>query len=227
MDYIDFLIRISIALLLSFSVGLERQWRKRAVGLRTNVLVCLGSFLFASMPTMSGITGDTKVAAQVISGIGFLGAGVIIKDGANIRGLNTAATLWCNAAIGVLCATGYLLEATTGTLLILGANIVLRYITRKIIAMHDKKSTKKYELTIVMSSDREEEIRTIATENIEDTDIRLISTSKTEEKDKIRLTLEITSEEVTDIEHIITCLTMESGVFYVGYKRQKEVDDEN
>lgn len=227
MDYVDFLIRISIALFLSFVVGLERQWRKRAVGLRTNVLVCLGSFLFASMPTMSGAVGDTKVAAQIISGIGFLGAGVIIKDGANIRGLNTAATLWCNAAIGVLCATGYLVEATTGTFLILCANIVLRYITRKIIAMSDKKSTKKYVLTVVISPEREQEIRTLVTQNIDDTDIRLISTSKTEEKDKIKISSEISADEVSDIEHVITCLTMEPGVFYVGYKRQKEDDDDN
>ncbi len=227
MNYVDFLIRISIALFLSFIVGLERQWRKRAVGLRTNVLVCLGSFLFVSMPTMSGIVGDTKVAAQIISGIGFLGAGVIIKDGANIRGLNTAATLWCNAAIGILCATGYLLEATTGTFLILCANIVLRYITRKIIAMSNKKHAKKYVLTIVILPDREQDIKTLVARTIDDTDIRLISTTKTEEKNKIKISLEISTEDISDIEHVITCLAMESGVFYVGYKEQKEEDDDN
>jgi len=127
MEYTDFLIRIAAALILSFLIGLERQWRRRAIGLRTNVLVCLGSFLFVSLPfLLKDVEFDFKVAAQVVSGIGFLGAGVILKDGANVKGLNTAATLWCSAAIGVLCASGLVLEAATGTLLVLLSNIVLR-----------------------------------------------------------------------------------------------------
>ena len=232
MEYIDFLTRILIALLLSFLVGLERQWRRRTIGLRTNVLVCLGAYLFVSMPVMLGQNSDLKVAAQVVTGIGFLGAGVIIKDGANIRGLNTAATLWCNAAIGVLCATGLILEAATGTALILGANIILRYITKKLMDISEQKNNKDYLLTIVISKDKEMLLRAMLIQTIGETKIKINSMetkNKTEERSEIvaDITLE---EENDDIDHIITRFTIEPGVFYIGYKKQKSElidDDEN
>lgn len=232
MEYTDFLTRILIALLLSFLVGLERQWRRRAIGLRTNVLVCLGAYLFVSMPVMLDQNSDLKVAAQVVTGIGFLGAGVIIKDGANIRGLNTAATLWCNAAIGVLCATGLIVEAATGTAFILGANIILRYITKKLMAINEQKNSKDYLLTIVISKDKEMLLRAMLIQTIGETKIKINSmetNNKTEERSEIiaDITLE---EENSDIEHIITRFTIEPGVFYIGYKKQKHElidDDEN
>jgi len=232
MEYTDFLTRILVALLLSFIVGLERQWRRRAIGLRTNVLVCIGAFLFVSMPVMLEKMDDMKVAAQVVSGIGFLGAGVILKDGANIRGLNTAATLWCNAAIGVLCATGLLLEAITGTIFILGANIVLRYITKKLLYIHEKKSTKSYHLTIVLSKDKEILLRTMLIQIVNETDIKLNSIETIEKpNDKIEINVDISSEDKTesDIEHIITRFTMEPDVYYIGYKKQKDnmIDDDD
>ncbi len=234
MEYTDFLTRILIALLLSFTVGLERQWRRRAIGLRTNVLVCIGAFLFVSMPVMLDKTEDMKVAAQVVSGIGFLGAGVILKDGANIRGLNTAATLWCNAAIGVLCATGLLLEAVTGTAFILLANIVLRHITRKLLVIHDNKNSKNYHLTIVISKNKEILLRTMLIQTIGETDIRLNSIETNEKaNDRVEIIADISSDDKTetDMDHIITRFTMEPGVFYIGYKKQKnnmmDDDDEN
>ena len=127
MEYRVFLYRISISFLLSLLVGLERQVRGRAIGLRTSVLVSIGTFMFVSFSVQMMAYDVTRIASQVVSGIGFLGAGVIIKDGTNIKGLNTAATLWCNAAIGVLCAGGLIVEATIGTCFILFSNIVLRY----------------------------------------------------------------------------------------------------
>lgn len=138
MDYTDFLIRISVSFCLSLLVGLERQIRGRAVGLRTSVLVSIGTFMFVSFSFETMPNDITRVASQVVSGIGFLGAGVILKDNKSIKGLNTAATLWCNAAIGVLCAGGFLAEASIGTGFILFCNVVLRYITKKINLTHKK-----------------------------------------------------------------------------------------
>lgn len=232
MEYTDFLTRLLVALLLSFIVGLERQWRRRAIGLRTNVLVCIGAFLFVSMPVMLDKMEDMKVPAQVVSGIGFLGAGVILKDGANIRGLNTAATLWCNAAIGVLCATGLLLEAITGTIFILGANIVLRYITKRLLYIHENKCTRNYLLTIVLSKNKEGLLRTMLIQIVAETNIKLNGIETIEKpNDKIEITADISSEDKTesDIEHIITRFTMEPDVFYIGYKRQKDniIDDDD
>src|SRR3977135_3880 len=104
------------ALLIGGLIGLERQWRQRMTGLRTNGLVAVGSAMFVMMGGLT--TGDGsqgRVAAYVVSGIGFLGGGVILKDGFNIRGMNTAATLWCTAAVGTLAGLGYLGLAAIGT----------------------------------------------------------------------------------------------------------------
>lgn len=128
----EFLIRILACFVLSFLVGIERQYRRRSVGLRTTILVSMGAFLYVSF-SFYVHTGDlTRIAAQVVTGIGFLGAGVIIKDGINVRGLTTAATLWCDAAIGILCTGGFLFEAIVGTLIVLFANIILRFINQKL-----------------------------------------------------------------------------------------------
>lgn len=130
---VEYLIKIAIFFLLSICVGLERQYRHKIIGLRTNVLVSLGAFMFTSMSFNFKTSDVTRIAAQVVSGIGFLGAGVILKDGNRVKGLNTAATLWCVASIGVLCASNMLLEATIGTIFILIANTVLRLLSKYIM----------------------------------------------------------------------------------------------
>lgn len=130
---VEYLIKIAICFLLSICVGLERQYRHKIIGLRTNVLVSLGAFMFTSMSFNFKTSDVTRIAAQVVSGIGFLGAGVILKDGNRVKGLNTAATLWCVASIGVLCASNMLIEATIGTIFILIANTVLRLLSKYIM----------------------------------------------------------------------------------------------
>ncbi|HEY0297546.1 MAG TPA: MgtC/SapB family protein [Bordetella sp.] len=116
-----------MAFLLGTAIGFERQWRQRSAGLRTNVLVAVGAAAFADLGLrLRGVEGSTQIVAYVVSGIGFLGAGVILKDGTNIRGLNTAATLWCSAAVGAFCGTGLTVEAVLLTLTILAANTMLR-----------------------------------------------------------------------------------------------------
>lgn len=130
---VTILFRIAAAALLGALIGLERQWRARAAGIRTNTLVALGSALFAVMGAYAFAGGDpTRVAAQVASGIGFLGAGVIMKQGASISGINTAATLWASAAVGLLAGSGLIGVATAGTALIMGANTVLRPVSRRL-----------------------------------------------------------------------------------------------
>ena len=133
MTYLDFLCRISICFVLGLIIGIERQYRRRVAGMRTITLVALGSFLFVSISFLTNPVDITRIAAQVVSGIGFLGAGVIIRDGQNIRGLNTAATLWCSAAVGTLTALGFIVEAVIGVLYILASNIILRIISKKMM----------------------------------------------------------------------------------------------
>jgi len=135
------LIRLAVAAVLGAAVGFERELREREAGLRTHLLVCLGSALFTILSaygfhdflTGSGQlvrTDPTRIAAQIVTGIGFLGAGAIIRQGVSVRGLTTAATLWVAAAIGMATGAGYYSGAVIGaalTLIALGPLRILAF----------------------------------------------------------------------------------------------------
>jgi putative Mg2+ transporter-C (MgtC) family protein len=123
-----------LAVMLGAFIGVERQWRQRNAGLRTHTLVCLGaaSFVDLAATLSNGPGGTLQVVAYVVSGVGFLGAGTIMKEGANIRGLNTAATLWCSAAVGASAAAGEVVTATSTCALVIFVNLFLRRIVRSI-----------------------------------------------------------------------------------------------
>ena len=126
-------LNLFVAACLGAAIGLERQWRQRLAGLRTNTLVALGAAIFITYSrAASDNEGAARIAAQVVSGIGFLGAGVIFKEGLNVRGLNTAATLWCSAAVGLLAGEGLALYGLIAALLVIAANVGLRPIVRAI-----------------------------------------------------------------------------------------------
>jgi uncharacterized membrane protein YhiD involved in acid resistance len=126
-------LKLLLAACLGAAIGLERQWRQRLAGLRTNTLVALGAAIFVTYShVVPDGACDTRIAAQVVSGIGFLGAGVIFKEGFNVRGLNTAATLWCSAAVGLLAGEGLALYGLVAAALVLGANTALRPIVHAI-----------------------------------------------------------------------------------------------
>ncbi|MBK4733767.1 MgtC/SapB family protein [Noviherbaspirillum pedocola] len=123
----DSFISLFSAFLLGALIGLERQYRQRTAGLRTNVLVSVGAAMFVDLANrLHGADGALHVVAYVVSGIGFLGAGVIMREEGNVRGINTAATLWCSAAIGACAGADLILEAALGALFVLCANTLLR-----------------------------------------------------------------------------------------------------
>lgn len=129
----EILLRLAAALAFGIAIGVERQWAAFNAELQTNALVSLGSALFVVFGAMSfaGSSGDPRrVAAQVVTGIGFLCGGVILKQGATVLGLNTAATLWSSAAIGCLCAAGMFDVAALGTAGVVSCNITLRWLSR-------------------------------------------------------------------------------------------------
>src|SRR5580693_1384692 len=103
--YVVFAYHLVASLLLGALIGAERQRRQRTAGLRTNALVCSGAAMFVLLARLLSASNDStlRVAAQIVSGIGFLAGGVILREGFTIQGLNTAATLWCSAAVGSLC----------------------------------------------------------------------------------------------------------------------------
>ncbi len=127
MDVEAFALRLAFAFLFGAVIGAERQWHQKMAGLRTNVLVAVGAASFVTLSDFAAKGIDpTRVAAQVVSGIGFLGAGVIMRDGFNVHGLNTAATLWCSAAVGSLVGGGYIAEGGIAAVIIVLANALLR-----------------------------------------------------------------------------------------------------
>src|SRR5579884_20026 len=128
MQIFDFLLRLGAALLMGAAVGLERQWRQRMAGTRTNALVAAGAsaFVMCAFLVRDNSRGEAQIVSYVVSGVGFLGAGVIFKDSGSVRGLNTAATIWCSAAIGAICGLGAIPYAAILGITVLLANIALR-----------------------------------------------------------------------------------------------------
>jgi putative Mg2+ transporter-C (MgtC) family protein len=126
-NFFDSFLSLTAAFILGSLIGFERQYRQRTAGLRTNVLVALGAAIFVDIAiTLHGADGAVRVIAYVVSGIGFLGAGVIMREEGNIQGLNTAATLWCSAAVGAAAGADLIIEAFLAAGFILAANTLLR-----------------------------------------------------------------------------------------------------
>ena len=123
--YSTFFIKLGLAVGLGFLIGLEREFQKKSMGIKTSSLITLGAMLFVLMSSTMTDGDNTRIVAQVVSGIGFLGAGIIFKDGTSVKGLTTAATAWTAAAVGCLVGTGMYVEAASGTAVILLINIVI------------------------------------------------------------------------------------------------------
>lgn len=129
---LDLLLHLVLAVILGGAIGLERELQQKAAGLRTNILICAGAALFTELSlTMTVEFGDpSRIAAQIVTGVGFLGAGAIIQGRGIVTGLTTAATMWLVAAIGMAVGFGALLEATGTTLLVVLVLVALRPIER-------------------------------------------------------------------------------------------------
>ncbi|MBK5210264.1 MAG: MgtC/SapB family protein [Flavobacteriaceae bacterium] len=135
LEYITFLLKISLATIAGLIIGLEREFKGKEAGLKTNALVSIGSavFVLISLQFRGEDYADvTRVLSQVVTGIGFLGAGVILKRGDSIIGLTTAATVWCSAAVGCLAAVGMYVELGFLTLVIVLINLLFGYLAPKI-----------------------------------------------------------------------------------------------
>jgi putative Mg2+ transporter-C (MgtC) family protein len=126
-------LRLALAAVLGGAIGLEREYHHKPAGLRTNMLIALGSALFSilSVQLGAGAGSPDRIAAQVVTGIGFLGAGAILRSGENIHGLTTAATIWVNAAIGMAAGLGSYVVAAGAATLTLIVLAILPFIERR------------------------------------------------------------------------------------------------
>lgn len=225
MVWMEFTARILVALLLGMFIGIERQWRQRMAGLRTNALVAVGAALYVALSVLVEVdSSPTRIAAAIVSGIGFLGAGVIMRQGLNIQGLNTAATLWCSAAIGVLSGSGFMLEAAIGTIIVLNANILLRSLQEKISGMKVNHAAMElvYNLRLVCGHEDESHIRSLLLNMLGNGPLALISLSSedTENPVKIEVNAEllVTQGQRQVLEQIVSRLSMEKTVSAISWK---------
>lgn len=154
-DFIDTVVSLGVAFVLATLIGAERQYRQRTAGLRTNVLVAVGAAAFVDLAMhLNGNSGGVHVIAYVVSGIGFLGAGVIMKQGMDVRGLNTAATLWASAAVGACAGADMVAQAVALTIFVLAGNTLLRPLVNAInrIPLNEKTSEATYYFKLAVTS---------------------------------------------------------------------------
>lgn len=229
MVYLYFLMRISVCFVLGIIIGIERQYRRKTAGIRTITLVSLGAFLFVSASHLTTDSDITRIAAQVVSGIGFLGAGVILRDGTNIRGLNTAATLWCSAAIGTLTALGLIIEAVIGVAYILLSNLLLRFISRKIMKKTLFKDKSKYALIILCEEEKEMIVKNMLVQKLKSHHniIKNFSTVKIDNTLKIEVQLESVNNYYNDLDNIVNRMCIEPGVMSVEYNKINNYMDDD
>lgn len=220
----DFTMRLAVGLGCGALIGLERQWRARMAGLRTNALVAAGATLFVLYAvTANDVGSPTRVASYVVSGVGFLGGGVILREGFNVRGLNTAATLWCSAAVGVLAGGGQLLFAFIGTVTIVGTHLLGRPLGRLIDRDHhveEDEPQQPYHLQVICRPKSEKYARAQIVQNAGTNDITLrgFHTGRAD-NDSIALTayLLMDGRAAERLERLVAELSLQPGVYAVHW----------
>jgi putative Mg2+ transporter-C (MgtC) family protein len=175
-DFLDSLLSLTAAFVLGTLIGTERQYRQRGGGLRTHVLVAVGAATFVDIGMhLNGNAGATQIIAYVVSGVGFLGAGVIMKQGSNVWGLNTAATLWCSAAVGACAGADLIFEAVALTCFVLAGNTLLRPLVNAINrAPLDESTTEAiYEVRLTTTAENLDDARELLGEAVEAANYRV------------------------------------------------------
>jgi putative Mg2+ transporter-C (MgtC) family protein len=222
-----FAANVGCALGLGAAIGLERQWRQHPAGLRTNTLVAVGAAVFVSLELLIGReVSPTRVAAQVASGVGFLGGGVILREGLTVRGMNTAATLWCSAAVGALAGSGFRLPAAIATAGILFVLIALRPVVRLMEArLHGMPDTDTYyRLRVSCPPEQGAVIRAVLLRHVGSQphmSLSGISTQAEEEKDEMAIIATARATERNDrfMEEMVSRLSIEPGVTAVSWEK--------
>ncbi len=215
---LDSMFSLLVAFVLGTLVGIERQFRQRSAGLRTNTLVAVGAAAFVDIgQRLAGDAEAVRVISYVVSGIGFLGAGVIMKEGLNVRGLNTAATLWCSAAIGAAAGSDLVVEAVLITVFVLAGNTMLRPIVTWIERRPLDQSGTEARIEVRITTDaanlpamRRHLIERLQAAHYPVADIEV--TGRGEESFEITAVLVSTVVVTTEIEAVVTELARQPGI---------------
>jgi putative Mg2+ transporter-C (MgtC) family protein len=225
----EFVLRLAVGLGCGALIGLERQWRARMAGLRTNALVAAGATLFVLYAVAADDTSSTRVASYVVSGVGFLGGGVILREGFNVRGLNTAATLWCSAAVGVLAAAGHLLFALIATATIVGTHLLGRPLGRFVDhdhGMEEDEGQSPYRVQVICRPKSEKYARAQIVQHTSSNDLVLrgIHNGRGSD-DKIVLTahLLVDNHAPARLERLVAELSLQPGVYTAHWHSDDQI----
>ena len=210
--------RLGLALVLGSAIGFERQWHQKMAGLRTNALVALGSCGFVVFSAMVEPGDPTRVAAQVVTGIGFLGAGIILREGINVHGLNTAATLWCSAMVGTFAGGGFWGPSLVAAGFVVGTNLCLRplvsLINRRTVLSNDVET--HYTVTLTCKSVEEAQLRSLLLHSLSQASLglRRVESADIPDTAKVNITAQAIASKRNDaaLEQIVGRLSLEPNI---------------
>jgi putative Mg2+ transporter-C (MgtC) family protein len=218
------LFRLSCALFCGVLIGAEREWRQRLAGVRTFALVSVGAALFVMLAPLIGEAAETsRISAQIASGVGFLGAGVLIRTGIGVRGLNTASSIWCSAALETLAGAGCYFTAFVGAIFVLVITVALRPLTSW-IHKHSTASTgpvAHYHVMITCRQRQEGRVRGRLIELIQESQFGLheLASAANEEAKRTVITAQISAPERFDsqLEQVVGHLGADPDVTTVSW----------
>ncbi|WP_170760287.1 MgtC/SapB family protein [Ruegeria lacuscaerulensis] len=222
-------LNLALALFCGALIGSERQVRQRMAGLRTNALVALSAAAFVVFSALyPDEVSPTRVAAQVVSGIGFLGAGIIFRNGFTIHGLNTAATLWCSAAVGMMAGSGAWVFALMMTGFVIFVNLGLRPLVKwlKKTTRAGVPLTQEFRILVRCAADAQVGARAAALQALAQNGVRIVGFQKDDEDEQGIQTLEIlvsTEDQPENVQHkIASPLILEPGIMSVEWEETPE-----
>ncbi len=226
-----FFIRMMLSVVLGAIIGAERELTKHFTGILTNILVCVGSFAFTAFSFIAENSGVdvTRIAAGIVSGIGFLGAGVILSDGTKIKGINTAATVWAASAVGILCCLDKIWYAVMIAVTIVVSHLIIHPITAAIKKQQDYDKTKSkkeeafYSVSVVCSEDDAPQIKEKLILHIREKEGVLLRRLESSDLDggnvKVRAEISTKNKNHQLVESIVAHIAASKNIISTGWKR--------
>jgi putative Mg2+ transporter-C (MgtC) family protein len=230
-DLITVAIRLGVALALGSIIGFERQWAQKMAGLRTNALVALGACGFVAFSAIIKPDDPTRIAAQVVTGIGFLGAGIILREGVNVHGLNTAATLWCSSMVGTFAGGGFLIPSVMAAALVVATNLLLRPLARQLNwrALSATHAETYYSVEVTCNSAEEARTRSLLLHALSQSGLglRRLDSEDIPDTAKVAVKAQVVAATRNDtlLEQIVGRLSLESYVSAVTWRIDRSIPE--
>lgn len=220
----EFALRVLAGGLLGALIGFERQWRQRGAGVHTSALVAIGAALFTLLGPVIGSDSETRILANIVTGVGFLAGGVILRQGASITGLNTAATIWATAAVGALAGIGQFWHAAMGAAGIIAFNLALQPLVEKIDSSaaiyQERHGAKMYRLRAACDDSAIDDVRATVVDMVKTGNLILhgISSESTEQGQEIKVDLRLGHRDDPVVERFSSALAQRAAVRNIRWR---------